>query len=242
MAELHDLPNDVGLLPGPSKPLSICIFRESHNLTFAGTFIMPGRRNRPSLVNAPRERLTLEWTRMKRMFLDLGSLLIYKSFTKPWLKLRRRQVAPTAVALHQQMYTAFADADVETLRKICGDGLLSKFRSGIHSRGRETLEWVLHKYTKASRIVSHRAARLPVEGTAVQQAVVRIQSRQSLTRYGPDRKVVAGTGQEREIREYVVLQKRLLQGKEGPWIVWGTTGETSFDDLMEEEARMRGGP
>lgn len=35
--------------------------------------------------------------------------MAWKWITKPRLKLRRRQLAPTAVALHRQMYTAFAE-------------------------------------------------------------------------------------------------------------------------------------
>ena len=77
---------------------------------------------------------------------------------------------------------------------------------------------------------------LPVKGAAMRQAVVRIQSRQSLakiTEVGPDgrEKMAKGTGQEKEIREYVVLQRRIWKGVEEPWIVWGTTEETSLSQI-----------
>lgn len=70
----------------------------------------------------------------------------------------------------------------------------------------------------------------------MRQAVVRIQSRQSLARIigvGPDgQEIIAkGTGQDKEIREYVVIQRRIWKGVEEPWVVWGTTEETSLSKI-----------
>lgn len=78
---------------------------------------------------------------------------------------------------------------------------------------------------------------LPVKEAWMRQAVVRIESRQSLARIigvGPDgQEIIAkGTGQEKEIREYVVLQRRIWKGAEEPWIVWGTTEETSLSKIL----------
>ena len=77
---------------------------------------------------------------------------------------------------------------------------------------------------------------LPLKASAMRQAVVRIQSRQSLARITgvrPDGQemVAKGTGEEKEIREYVVVQRRLWKGVEGPWTVWGTTEETSLSKI-----------
>lgn len=131
--------------------------------------------------------------------------------------------------------------DVHTLRKICGEGVMASFLSRIQARNpRERYEWKLHKYTKFTRVVSDRAVRLPMELSGQRQAVVRIQSRQSLTKYRPDGSVVPGTGQEKELREYVVIQKRLLNGKEEPWFVWGTTEETTLEEVERRERRKRG--
>jgi len=130
-------------------------------------------------------------------------------------------------------------SDVELLTSICTDGLLESFRSRIASRRPgELVRWTLHRYTRSPRVVSHRAVVLPVaKGAALRQAVVRIQSRQSLARISgrwPDgvEKVVKGTGEEKEVREYVVVQKRMWKEKEGPWMVWGTTEETSVDQVL----------
>lgn len=97
-------------------------------------------------------------------------------------------------------------------------------------RADEQLRWTLHKYGRSPRIVSDRAARLPFEGTGIRQAVVRIRSRQSLTKL-KNGQAVPGTGQEKDMLEYVVLQRRFLKGQEDPWLIWGTMEETTMDKV-----------
>jgi hypothetical protein len=128
--------------------------------------------------------------------------------------------------------------DIDTLRKICADGLLASFRARIVARQQlasrsgtaERLEWTLHQYTRFARVVAHRAVRLPMYGDACgqRQAVVRIRARQSLARIdAATSQRVPGTGEPRDVTEYVVIQRRVLNGREYPWEVWGTTQETS---------------
>lgn len=74
-----------------------------------------------------------------------------------------------------------------------------------------------------------------IEGMGLRQAVVRIASRQKLTRYGVDGSVVPGSGQEKETVEYLVIQKKLERAAEQEWMVWGTTEETTLQMLEEEE-------
>jgi len=145
-------------------------------------------------------------------------------------------VAPTALGLHRQMYSAFAEGDVRTLDQICCDGLRESFRGRVASRPKgERWEWELVKYTKRAKVLSHRAASLGIEGMGLRQAVVRIASRQKLTRYGVDGSVVPGSGQEKETVEYLVIQKKLERAAEQEWMVWGTTEETTLQMLEEEE-------
>ena len=95
-------------------------------------------------------------------------------------------------------------------------------------------------YNKRSRLISNRAARLPVEGAAVMQAVVKIASRQKLTRFVKGKsglEVVPGSGKEKDVVEYVVLQKQYDSWREGEWQVWGTTKETTLEDIEEWERR-----
>ena len=53
--------------------------------------------------------------------------------------------------------------------------------------------------------------------------------------------VAQGTNVPKEMLEYLVLQRRILDGKEGPWKVWGTTEETQADDILGKMTRKRTG-
>ncbi len=66
---------------------------------------------------------------------------------------------------------------------------------------------------------------------------MRIRSKQSLAKIIPATKgqrelVVEGTDLDKQVNEYVVIQRRIMKGKEDPWMVWGTTQETSVDDVL----------
>lgn len=206
------IPNDFGLLPG--------------------TFVMPSRPKRPSMFRSPRLRLQLEWRRLKTRVIDLGSVTYYKwgiaKKPNPRPKLALRNTGRIAQALHTQMYTAFADGDLALLRKVCSDGLFASFQSRIASRPvGQGVRWTLHQYTRRPRVVSHRAAVLPmVKGAALRQAVVRLQSRQSLARLMAGKVTEPGTGEVKDVKEYVVIQRRMWKEQEEPWMVWGTIEES----------------
>lgn len=85
--------------------------------------------------------------------------------------------------------------------------------------------------------MSNRAATLPFDDSGVRQAVVRICSRQRLSRYKADGSLVAGTGEERDVMEYVVIQRMLWEGKENDWMVWGTTEETTLEAIDEAKRK-----
>ena len=94
-------------------------------------------------------------------------------------------------------------------------------------------------------MVADRCVMLPVKGSALRQVVVRIRSKQILTKSIPATKehresVVEGTDQEKDIGEYVVIQRRIMQGQEEPWLVWGTTQETSVDEVLGSVASKLG--
>lgn len=136
------------------------------------------------------------------------------------------------------MYSAFADGDKSALRKLCTDGLYDSFSARIGSRPKgERVVWELLEYNKRAKVVSNRAARLPIDGAAVRQAVVRISSTQKLTRYTPKGAVVQGSGKERSLVEYVLIQKKIWGWKDEEWQVWGTTEETTLDDVLEWEKK-----
>lgn len=66
----------------------------------------------------------------------------------------------------------------------------------------------------------------------MRQAVVRLHSKQSLAKLKADGSVVEGTGQIRNVSEYVVLQKFVWKKNEGPWMVWGTLEEKDWQSII----------
>ncbi|KFY58969.1 hypothetical protein V496_05869 [Pseudogymnoascus sp. VKM F-4515 (FW-2607)] len=218
--EMSQMTSDFGLLPE--------------------TIVAPSSANRPSLFTSPNALAKLQWARLKRKVSDLLVITIYRfSNRKHGLKIHFRKTAPTAVALHQQMYTAFAAGNIELLKKITCEGLYDSFASRIHTRPRgERWKWEVIKYTSSPRVMSNRAATLPFDDAGVRQAVVRICSRQRLSRYKADGSLVAGTGEERDVMEYVVIQRMLWEGKENDWMVWGTTEETTLEAIEEAKRKL----
>ena len=48
-----------------------------------------------------------------------------------------------------------------------------------------------------------------------------------------------GTTVERELTEFVVLQRLMVKGVEGPWMVWGFGEETTLEGMREEDKRVK---
>lgn len=246
--EMQAMPSDIGIFESTAPLLSVLIIATSNTIPPV-TFITSTGRNLPSLFGAPLTHLKYQWKRLLYRFRDQLSLFALKysspkekSWFKRSIKLSRSTIMPTAVALHRQMYTSFAEGDAATLRKICTDGIYDSFRSRIGNRARgEKVVWELVKYNQRSKLISNRAMRLPIEGAAFRQAVVRIASRQKLTRWvkakGGEMQVAPGSGKERDVVEYVVVQRQYERWEEGEWRIWGTTKETTLDDVEEWERR-----
>ncbi|KAI4124125.1 MAG: hypothetical protein LQ338_004971 [Usnochroma carphineum] len=83
------------------------------------------------------------------------------------------------------------------------------------------MRWTLHRFARGPKFVSQRIAMLPYKGAALRQVVVRLRSRQSLARLVSSGKnkpeeIVKGTGDEKEVSEYLVLQRRVMKNQEGP--------------------------
>ncbi|RKF59097.1 hypothetical protein GcC1_178005 [Golovinomyces cichoracearum] len=209
------------------------------------TFITPTGINRPSFLKSPLSVLKLEKTRLLARARDVLSLFICK-FSSPKAKgfwdrsfnLDRSSLVPNATALHRQMYIAFSEGDDITLQSICLDGIRDKFRSRIANRPREEkVVWELIKYNKKPRLISSRAAKTPINGVVLRQAVVQICSRQKLTRYTMKRngqlEQIQGSGKEKDVTEYVVIQRIYEQWQPLNWMIWGTTKEITMADVNE---------
>lgn len=117
--------------------------------------------------------------------------------------------------------------DLETLRLICGEGLLSSFQRRIAIRGLAKVEWKRHKILGWPRVVSSKAHYYGGRGLLRRQAIVRIRSLQSLAKFTPKGELVEGSDVPKEITEYVVIEKKYEGRKESAWYVWGTTEETT---------------
>lgn len=77
-----------------------------------------------------------------------------------------------------------------------------------------------------------------MKDSGIRQVVLRMHSRQSLAKIktgasGRPDITLSGTGEEKDVKEYLVLQRRLLKDQEGPWKIWGTTDETDVTDIVE---------
>ena len=81
------------------------------------------------------------------------------------------------------------------------------------------------------RVVSSKAHHYAGIGLNRRQAVVRLHSVQSLAKITLGKRgeevVAREGGEEREVVEYLVIEKKYDKGVEGAWCVWGTTEETT---------------
>jgi len=211
------------------------MLRKRHDFgIFPETFIMPTGANRPPIFS--KDFYTLLRRRIVQTVRDFGGILYYKyqSITpRPTIKFQATK--SVAIGLHRQMYEAFAAGDAETIKNICTDGLRDTLLIRLQKRKPgETMTWELVK-EGWSRVVSHRATTI-FENSGVRQAVVRIRSVQRLTRYDKDGNVIGGSGKAKDVTEYIVIQKRTMDGEEDPsWMVWGTTTETTIAKLEKEK-------
>lgn len=166
--------------------------------------------------------------------------------SRPYPKLALRKTAPTAQALHREMYAALARGDTRALQRVTAKGLCDDLIgriAGRRAQNRADCTWTLHRYVGRPRVVSQRASVLPLEGedqpgsrrSSMRQAVVKIRSVQSFVPSGVDGGTIGEeerwAAREKEVTEFVVIQQAIFRGKDQGWKVWGTTGETGMRDL-----------
>ncbi|KAK6330888.1 hypothetical protein TWF718_003086 [Orbilia javanica] len=206
---------------------------EIAEILLPSTFVTPPFSRRPSIFTDTKNRIDFEWVRLKIKAQDLVSRYLARIWhSDPFV---RKDLIPSAEALHRNMYTAFARGDTDALSRICGRDLYNTFRNRIISRPANVqFSWKFSGYNSKSRVMSHKVGMLGQgkgDENSIRQAVVRIDSTQSLIK-GVDGKVVKGTGEPTKTVEYIVLSKRRKEGvPEGPWIVWGTVTESGMDEI-----------
>ena len=212
---------------------------------FPATLIMPTGPDVPGLLTVA--RLRMEYRRLIKRGKDFFSVIMMKwalGFRKH--KIQFRKTTPNALALHRQVYSALADGDEGEVRKVATDGVKNKLINKIQARPEDTVYyWDLVKYIGWPRVVSHRATQMPIPDESddttsmIRQAVVRIKSIQRLTREDSAEDVtdekdpVKPQETERNVTEYIVIQKRVLHSVEEPWKFWGTVEPTKLEDFED---------
>jgi protein MBA1 len=223
---------------------------------------MPTGKNLPSFFSDFKFRARIQWRGLKSNLQDTLSAYIaykwqiYRSMPSDIPKPKRptvdiRTIVPVAMKLHKQMYTAFAKGDVKVLEDICTEGVRLQYLNKIAKRAEkdEKMAWELISYKTKPKLWSMKAGGSPVElkgiPVGIQQAAVRIVSLQRLTTGNVMGARVAGSKatskenivwkepKEKEVTEYLVVQRRLLEGKYEPWKVWGFVKE--FDVAAEKK-------
>jgi protein MBA1 len=228
------LPRDIGLLPG-KLPAPFSSYRNILILSLPATYIHP---HLSRLPKNPLYHLSLNYKRLKFRLRDVAYRIMIK-LTGPRIGAGKRfwqigkakmqnpshsELKANALRLYSEMYNAFAAGDTTTLRKICGDSMYIEMATRIAARGREKAQWEMTGMKKA-RVVSNRAVRLPGEGNAWRQAVVRIESSQRLWRIREDGKLRGG--KEKNVTEWFVIQKSVRGWEEGKsWDVFGMVQPT----------------
>jgi protein MBA1 len=145
------------------------------------------------------------------------------------------------------MYTALGTGNLGPIQSQLCESIASTMEERINARGpNTTITWTLHEWLAAPKIVSHKF--LPMDltenkdkekQTTIQQVVVRMESLQSLVRSKRAKvngKVVEqpiDQGEPKPVKEFLVVQRLMKAGKQGDWMIWGTTTESHVDDTLE---------
>ncbi|GAB7345939.1 hypothetical protein MBLNU457_4169t3 [Dothideomycetes sp. NU457] len=186
------------------------------------------------------------------VYKEMGRLRRFGTYFHSQYDLERWKLVGYAEKLYSEMYTCFAKGNIDAMRPRLCETIYQTLASRIQTRAPNTrLEWKLHQLVGKPWVCSYRVGILSAdpkpsnENNVIQQAVVRIKSIQSLKtikrvrnkQSGTTEEVVTG-GEEQLKIEYVVIQKMLRKGKPGPWMVWGTTTETTMEKIEADEKKQ----
>ena len=184
---------------------------------------------------------------MRTLFARSSTNKTKKVLTRPPLEFFK--VVKVARKLHGDMYRAVIgkslkspsdkQQDILQVKKLCVEGLRDHLVKLINDRpvnqcARWEIKSVLPHIT--TRVVSNRVTRLPRDSSILRQIVVRIRSLQRIQRrelLEVGHNVMAkGTKDWEEMNEYLVLQRRIVDGQLGQWKIWGTVEESSYERVL----------
>jgi protein MBA1 len=131
--------------------------------------------------------------------------------------------------------------DMSSVSRYLMPPIHSTFTSRIARRKNIQLDWKMLSDPKC-KIMSHRASVLGDDApdSAYRQLVMRITSTQSVSIKSTDaaKKDAAyyGSGKPETVVEYMVMQRRVINGREDKdWKIWGFTKESTQKQLREDE-------
>ncbi|KAJ1976993.1 hypothetical protein H4R34_003767 [Dimargaris verticillata] len=140
-----------------------------------------------------------------------------------------------AVSIYEIMNEAFASGDRKLIQHVCVPVMASKLKSDIKKRT-YTMEWQSHGQVEDPRVVSVVAGRL-AEDIILAQATVRLHTKQSMTVYNKQRKVVSSNKDKPiSVLEYVVYQRIISSFDKSHWQIYGKMQETTVDDFARRFA------
>lgn len=178
--------------------------------------------------------------------------------------LKQKELKNRAKRMYTRYYGLLAAGDAKSLQQLCLPPLAASLRSQIASRGPVKMSWQLRKF-KSAKVVSHRCAPLGSDhpDTSYRQCVVRLESEQQLSTSSTGSSVsvhkrapkwapahaqkaevvspatqnvqIKDNGKVQTVVEYLVMQTRVVDGKEEDWKIWGFTAESTPSRIEEDE-------
>ncbi|KAJ1969050.1 hypothetical protein H4R35_006251 [Dimargaris xerosporica] len=140
-----------------------------------------------------------------------------------------------AVSIYEIMNESFASGDRKLIQHVCVPVMASKLKSDIKKRS-YTMEWQSHGQVEDPRVVSVVAGRL-AEDIILAQATVRLHTKQSMTVYNKQHKVVSSNKDKPiSVLEYVVYQRIISSFDKSHWQIYGKLQETTVDDFARRFA------
>ncbi|EME38771.1 hypothetical protein DOTSEDRAFT_160418 [Dothistroma septosporum NZE10] len=227
------------------------------------TFVPPSGKNLPSWFSNPRDRWKILTLKGWNWYYYLAGHFMAFWMVKPRVKLERGQLPRISKKLYEDMYSNFATGNLQAIENILSPGMLGSLRARIAQRTPNTgLKWTVHKYLTTPKVISYKFQVLPdgpnTDKFAFAQAVVRIQSLQSLTKTKRMRVVDRESNKAcikeatvdeqgsfvhdgdlksyrqrvaRVTTEYLVVQRMVRHSRLGEWHVWGTTEEATMREI-----------
>ncbi|KAJ4325640.1 hypothetical protein N0V94_000595 [Neodidymelliopsis sp. IMI 364377] len=179
--------------------------------------------------------------------------------------MKQKDLKNKAKKMYNRYYELLAAGDAKSLQKLCLPPFAQSLRSQIAARGPVKTTWTLRKFKSAriaSHRCAPLGNDHP--DTSYRQCVVRIESEQQLSikplarhtatpkaralKWAPQNakkeadavevvepRVKPQTSEVQTVVEYLVMQTRVIEGKEEDWKIWGFTTETTPAKMDEDE-------